>query len=506
MRRILDIPLFVVLMGLSSLMMFLPVIFAVSTRDWLSARAFFYSALLSLILTALIAVATYARPSRSLTRAHLTALVAAFTVLPLMLAVPFYESVRNTTFLNAYFEMVSSLTTTGATLFEPGRLQPTLHLWRAMVGWMGGYMIWVSAIAILAPMNLGGFEVISDAGIGQGARKDRQIGQRADGDARERLARAAIRLLPIYVGLTLLLWAGLFMVGEEPLIALCHAMSTLSTSGISPVDGVTAAQSGFGGEALIFAFLVFAVSRQTFASDFSMGRIHLLRDDPEAQMGVYCVILIPTVLFLRHWIGAFEVDEIADTRSAILAFWGSAFTVLSFLTTTGFVSADWSTAQAWSGLGTPGLILVGLALVGGGVATTAGGVKLLRVFALYKHGVREMERLVHPSSVGGSGAAARRMRRKGAFVAWIFFMLFALSLSVIAVLLAATGLPFDASVVLSVAALSTTGPLAEVALEAPIDVALISEAGKMVLMAAMVLGRLETLALIALLNPEFWRS
>ena len=182
------------------------------------------------------------------------------------------------------------------------------------------------------------------------------------------------------------------------------------------------------------------------------------------------------------------------------------FTVLSFLTTTGFESADWEEARSWSGLGTPGLILMGLALIGGGVATTAGGVKLLRVFALYLNGLREMERLVHPSSVSGEGLGNRRIQKDGAFIAWIFFMLFALSLATVAVLLAALGSSFEEALVLSIAALSTTGPLINFAAETPIRIAELGSASKIVLCFAMVLGRLETLAIIALLTPTLWRN
>ncbi|NNK78790.1 MAG: TrkH family potassium uptake protein, partial [Litoreibacter sp.] len=182
------------------------------------------------------------------------------------------------------------------------------------------------------------------------------------------------------------------------------------------------------------------------------------------------------------------------------------FTVLSFLTTTGFISGGWAEARSWSGLPTPGLILAGLAIFGGGVATTAGGVKLLRVYALYKHGVREMGRLVHPNSIGSEGRLGREVRREGAFVAWIFFMLFALTIAVVMLMLAATGLSFEEAMVFAVASFSTTGPLAEVVLDGSLSYVTLSPMAKLVLSAAMVLGRLETLAIIALLNPDFWRS
>jgi trk system potassium uptake protein TrkH len=218
------------------------------------------------------------------------------------------------------------------------------------------------------------------------------------------------------------------------------------------------------------------------------------------------VLGVPAVLFLRHWIGAFDVAAEDDLESAIRAFWGAVFTVMSFLTTTGFVSSDWAEAQAWSGLETPGLILMGLALVGGGVATTAGGVKLLRVFALYLNGKRELERLVHPSSVSGAGSESRRLQRNGAFIAWIFFMLFAITLAALTMLMALFGVEFDEALVLSIAGLSTTGPLTIHAADAPIDLAGLTLSAKAVFCAAMVLGRLETLAIIALFTPDLWRG
>ena len=152
------------------------------------------------------------------------------------------------------------------------------------------------------------------------------------------------------------------------------------------------------------------------------------------------------------------------------------------------------------------LMLMGLALVGGGVATTAGGVKLLRVYALFKHGSREMERLVHPSSVGGAGSVARRLRRRGADIAWVFFMLFALTLALIVGFFGIAGLDFEAAMILAVAGLSTTGPLIEIAPQSPIRLGSLNDGAKLILAAAMVLGRLETLAIIALFNPEIWRS
>ncbi len=500
-----SLPFPVVLIGLGGAAMLVPALHASVVGDWKTARAFFYAGLLFGILFLLVGVAVSDHVIRHQARAYLLTLVGALTVLPLQLAVPVYEAVPGLGYFDAWFEMVSSFTTTGATVLAgPGAAPASVHLWRAEVGWLGGFFTWVTAIGILAPMSLGGFEIDSPDPAGRGAAGASQISRVAEPG--ERLRRFAVQLLPIYASLTLMLWILLILAGDAPLVALCHAMSTLATSGISPVGGMVGSGSGIAGEGLILVFLVFGLSRQTFAFDDRVRGSRTLRDDPELGLGILLVLAVPFLLFVRHWLGAYETEAAGETANALRAFWGGVFTVMSFLTTTGFESTSWSSARVWSALDTPGLILMGLALVGGGVATTAGGVKLLRVYVLYKQGIREMERLVHPSSIGGAGAEARRIRRRGAYVAWIFFMLFALSIAFVLAALALTGLEFQQTIVLTIAALSTTGPLAWTAGEIPVSYAALSDWAKTILAAAMVLGRLEMLAFIALLNPDFWRG
>ncbi len=495
-------PLIILLGGVTGAAMVVPALHALAVGDYDQARVFLTWSALVLTLVALLAVAARTRKPRNKARANLLSLVGAFAVLPVIMAVPFQQAVGTTTFLNAWFEMLSSFTTTGTTLFAPERLSTSVHLWRGLVGWLGGFLVWVAAIAILAPLNLGGYEVLATAPPGTPERLNRPGQARLSQD---RVVRHTLKLAPVYAGLTLLLWLGLVILGEGPYVAANHAMAVMATSGISPIGGLENAQAGFAGEVLIAFFFVFALTRVAFSSEAARGRLSRLSHDPELGIALSLVTLIPCLLFLRHWIGAFEVDMVADLNSALRALWGSAFSVLSFLSTTGFVSADWETARAWSGLQTPGLVLLGLALIGGGVATTAGGVKLLRVYALYKHGAREMDLLVYPSSVGGAGPVARRLREEGAYIAWIFFMLFALSLAVMSCALSLTGVGFDESIVLVVASLSNAGPAAGVVLGRPITPGELDALAKVVLAVAMVLGRLETLAIIALANREFWR-
>mgnify|MGYP001627805380 CR=1 FL=1 len=502
-EQLAKLPLLVIVIGLCAVAMLLPAAHAAVVENTHVASTFFLWSMLSLVFALMLAIAMSGQARSDRPRRHLVGLLFIFTVLPLLLAIPFQQAVRNTTFLNAYVEMVSSLTSTGASLFhEPGRLSPSLHLWRATVGWLGGLFVWVSAIAVLAPMALGGFEVRARRIATQGAQIT-QIEKVADLSARVRTY--AVRLFPVYTGLTATLWLGLILAGETPLIALCHAMSTLSTSGISPVGGVANGASGYGGEVMIAIFMIFAVSRLAFSRDGQGSEMNRFISDPEVKLASIIIVVVPLFLFARHFLGAYEVDSEMTVWTGLASLWGSVFTVLSFLTTNGFVSNAWNTSQAWSGLSTPGLILMGLALVGGGVATTAGGAKLLRVWALYQHGRRELDKLVHPNSVAGSGSEARHIRRGGAYMAWVFFMLMTLSVAVVMMAFSFTGQTFEQSVVLTVASLTTTGQLADLAASQPIRYGLLSDSAKLVLSAAMVLGRLELLAIVALLSPDVWQ-
>lgn len=499
MATLRQFPTFAILILILSSLMLVPALHAAHAENWLIARTFLYHGVFFAIMGVILGLSLANRQPRIAARYHLTTLLAAYVVLPVLLAAPLTQVVRGLTFEAAYFEMVSSLTTTGATVFQtPSLLPDTLHLWRALVGWAGGLLILVAAFAVLAPLNLGGFEVSE----GDGGHK---LGRRGGSveEVSERLLRMTRRIAPVYGVFTGVLMLLLVAAGERPFVALCHAMATLSTSGISPVGGLDGGRAGLLGEVAIAIFLLTAISHRGLSFDMRPGYRPDLAD-PQVRLMLISVLGVTVLLFLRSFIGAVDIDRQDNIESAARAIWGSLFTVLSFLTTTGFESRDWRTMQFWSNLPEPGMILLGVAVMGGGIATTAGGVKLLRLYALYRHGLREMDLLVHPSSVSARGRGADLITVRGARVAFVFLMLFLTSIAAVMIALTATGLGFEQSLALAVAGLTTTGPAIGV-LGDSAGYGDLPTLARQILCAAMILGRIEALVLIALMNPAFWR-
>ncbi|WP_112875217.1 TrkH family potassium uptake protein [Paracoccus endophyticus] len=543
MGRVARLPVLVIAGLVMAAAMLVPAIHAAVTGRGDIAAIFASASAVGLVAGAILALATEAPPAAAPSRGVLMTMIGVYAGLPLMAAVPFAAVQTDTGLFHAWWEMLSCLTTTGATLYDAALLPPSLHLWRATMGWLGGLFILIAAIALMAPLRVGGFEIM-DRSTGADERFQRLKGAptgaelRPGRDYAAHLADPAMRLLrwggailPLYLGLTLALWLGLMLAGESGFQALVRAMGTLSTSGVAARAGPVGQTGGVAAELIVAGFMLFALSRRTWPGGGELLASARLRDDPELRMAAGLILLVTVTLFFRPFLGAFEAVDptgeplpAADTLTgglarAAAAAWGAAFTALSYLTTTGWTSVHWDGARAWSGLSAPGLMLAGLAIMGGGVATAAGGVKLLRVHALAMHTRRELDRTVHPASIAGGGAIQRRLRGEGAYLAFIFFMLFALSIGVTIALVSLRPVAFETATILSVAALTNTGQLAEaIPLMAVFDGSAgiagapwqgwagLSVLTKSVLAAAMVAGRIETLAILALLAPAGWRT
>ena len=493
----------VALVAMTAVAMLLPAAIGFTLREHVAARAFLYSAILLGSFAGLVHLANRSRTGHKTPFSHpFFVLTAAYVGLPLIMAIPLTEAVPGLTLFDAWFEMTSSFTTTGASLL--GADAPvSVHLWRALVGWAGGAFVLVYVLAILAPLNLGGFEVLTTnaATRPEGhalstAHLAARVDMRENDDVLARLWDNLRLITPLYAGLTLLLWVALSMGGTPPLRALVLAMSTLSTSGIF-IPGPGGEPTGLLAEVFIAMALVTALSRAVWLGlgSRTAGRVHWWRTELRMAAALLAAVV---VIHLLHTLATGPSKGLPDWAVQV---WGVVFTALSFLTTTGFHS---SLVPMDGGFlaGPGGAILMCLAVIGGGIATTAGGIKLMRAFALMWQARHEVGKLVHPSGVGGDGPAHRALRHEGAFAAWLYVMVFAFSLLCGVAALALLGFPMEGALRLMLAALTTTGPLAQVGPDALGDWAVLGQAERALLAFAMVLGRLDFLLLLSVLWPR----
>lgn len=486
--RFASVPPLVTLIAMAGALMLVPAAKAVADGQAGVARAFMYWAILCLILSGFVALATAGRPRKPTASGPFPLLAAAYLALPAVMALPLAEAMPQMRFVDAWFEMISSFTTTGASLIDlPRRAPPAVHLWRGMAGWLGALLIVAAASALLAPLRLGGFELLRRFPGTPG------LSGRAGAGPGMRLKAHALVVLPAFAGLTLALWIVLVVAGVPRFDAAMQAMATLSTSGV--LSRETLGSIGLPAEIAIFAFLCIALSRRFLPGHGVRGRP--LHRDPELWTAAVLVALMTLFVLARHWAGAFEAAEGENLPAIGRAAWGAAFTSLSFLTTTGFVNQDWIASRVWSGLTPPGLVLMGMALLGGGVATTAGGVKLLRLYALGRLSRYEMTRMIYPSMVVGGSEYDRFLATTGARSAWLFCMVFALTSVVTVALLLFFDMGLETAMIFTIAALTNTGQLVQMAGDLPLYWVLLSDPARFVLALAMILGRLEILVLLA---------
>lgn len=498
------IPVIGLLIALLALLMLVPMTHAIIDAEWRVARGFLYSSIFAMMSSASIAVLLRPMKLQDTARHELLTLLLVWVFLSVFAAVPLILLTPQLGIVGAWFEMVAALTTTGGSAYPRVSAAPeAVHLWRGLVGWFGGLLTLMAAYVVLAPRRLGGFEVLAAA---DGLVTQRSVDLRVPGaQFASRTDRALKTILPVYMLMTIALGL-VFNVADKPgLVAAVHAMSVVSTSGISPVEGGFGASGSFWTELAAATCMVLAASRVFYRDATQTGRRRAWTQDPELRLMAVFVALATALLFLRHWVGVLMIDVDVDTLDGLRAFWGTLFTAISFITTTGFESHDWQTARDWSGLANPGLILLALCTIGGAAATTAGGVKLIRAYALIRHGTRELERIAMPRSVVGSGAGPRGLRREGAFIAWAFMMLFIMALMAAVLGLTLTGMSFQSALIAAIAALSNTGPAFSAVSETGQGFASLEATQHAILAVAMFLGRVETLAAIALFNPDSWK-
>ncbi|GJM10187.1 MAG: Trk system potassium uptake protein [Lysobacteraceae bacterium] len=472
-----------VLLVLSSLTMVPPALVSIFFRDG-SLIAFVDSAVL---LAGIGALAWWpVRNTRHELRLRDGFLVVAtsWLVVGLCGALPLYVSQDPVlTMTDAVFESMSGLTTTGATVLTGiDDLPPAILYYRQQLQWIGGMGIIVLAVAILPMLKIGGMQLY----------RAETPGPMKDSKLTPRITETAKALWYIYLGLTSMCAFSYWVAGMSLFDAVTHAFSTVSIGGFSTHDlSLAWFDSGLiEGVAAVFMLLAGINFALHFMAWKQASKVPYL-GDPElkAYFGILLVVCLVCTLALLlngpHY-GLFDAIRYGF------------FQGISAGTTTGFTTDAF---YLWPA-GLP-LVLILASFVGGCAGSTGGGMKVIRVVLLYKQGMREIRRLIHPSAHFPVKMGDKSMHNRVIESVWGFFALYIACFGIMSMLLALSGIDLLTAVSAVAACLNNLGPALG---EAGPHYGSVSDFGKWILTFAMLLGRLEVFTLLVLFTPTFWKD
>jgi trk system potassium uptake protein TrkH len=410
--------------------------------------------------------------------------VAAFwTVLGTFGAAPLYfADALSMSLTDAVFESMSGLTTTGATVLTGlDELPRSILYYRQQLQWLGGMGIIVLAVAVLPMLGVGGMQLY----------RAETPGPVKDTKLTPRITETAKALWYVYLAFTTACALSYMAAGMDWFDALCHSFSTVAIGGFSTHD---LSIGYFNSTAIDLVAIVFMFAAGiNFSLHFYAWRYvsvsHYSRD-PEFRG--YTVILLAVAALVI--IGLFSHGTFATPSETIVA---GLFQAISIATTTGFTTANYA---AWPAA-LPVLLLFA-SFVGGCAGSTAGGIKVVRWLLIYKQGVREIARLVHPSAEIPVKLGNTAVQYRVVDAVWGFFSVYVVVFSVMMLAMMATGLDQVTAFSAIAATLNNLGPgLGDVAS----GFMSVSDHGKWISIVSMLLGRLEIFTLLVLITPTFWR-
>jgi trk system potassium uptake protein TrkH len=383
-------------------------------------------------------------------------------------------------FVDSFFESMSGITTTGATVISGLNNMPeSVLFYRQLLQWMGGMGLIVLAIAVMPLLGIGGGQLY----------KTEIPGALSDQKLTPRIKETAQALWLIYLGLTVVCALLYFAFGMSAFDAISHSLSTVSIGGFSTHDESIGYFNSISIEVICMVFML--LSALSYALHyFAVYKKKPLKyfHDSELRFFVSILSIVISLSLLLSIIVGFDGGSFREIL----------FQSVSIVTTTGFVSTDyssWPTSITF-------LLLIG-AFIGACSGSVGGGIKSWRVLIMINHAKINIMRLVHPNAVVSLKIGSKAVDDKVAESVWGFFSIYVICFMLLLLALLATGMDFESSFSAIGACLNNLGPgLGQVAE----TYGSVSNFGKSILALAMILGRLEIFTLLVLFTTVFWQK
>lgn len=470
------------LVGMLGLTMLIPMALDIAQGNghW---PAFLQSALFTTLIGSLVGLSCQSggnRPGLTLQQTFMLT-TGVWLALPLFGALPFMMGATEARFVDAFFEAMSGLTTTGSTVFSGLESLPQgLLLWRAILQWLGGIGIIVVAMVFLPELRVGGMQIFRSEGFD------------TMGKILPRATSISGQISVIYVSLTGLCMLTYLIMGMQPFDAIVHAMTTIATGGFSSYD---ASFGAFTGPLEYAASIFMILAALPFVRYVQLVNGHatpLLKDSQMRGFIGSIVILVViaaailTIVFPHDWEQAF--------REAL-------FNVTSIISGTGYASADY---MQWGSFLVSVFFFIGL--IGGCAGSTACSIKIFRYQILFSAIKVQLQKIQTPSGIFTPRYAGRAVGEDVLNSVMVFFVFFVVTMGVLTIALSMTGLDFITSLSGAAAALANIGPGLGDIIGPAGNYSTLNDTAKWMLAIGMLIGRLELLAVYAMLTPSFWRA
>jgi len=402
-------------------------------------------------------------------------------MLSLFASIPLALSALDLSFADAFFEAVSGITTTGATVITGlDHAPPGILLWRAILQWLGGIGIIVMAISIMPMLSIGGMQLFQL----ESSEKSEK--------AMPRTAQLASSIGLLYLALTLLCTICYGLAGMSMFDALAHAMTTISTGGFSTSDASVGVFDHVGIDIIATIFMLIGGLPFVLMIMALRGHPRDLLADRQVQwfIGIVTGAILIMTLYTAHFIHA-------DLPTALRY---ASFNVVSVITGTGYATTDYG---GWGAF--PLAAFFFIMFIGGCAGSTTCGIKVFRFQVLYAVARAQLLRLLQPHGVFIAYYNRRPMPDDVPLAVMSFFALFGLTFAVLAIMLGLMGLDFLTAISGAATAISNVGPGLGNIIGPAGTFAPLPEEAKWVLSLGMLLGRLELFTVLVLCMPQFWR-
>lgn len=409
--------------------------------------------------------------------------VAAFATLPLM------YGIANLSFTDAFFETMSALSTTGATVLSGlDGLPKAVNFWRHELTWLGGIGIIVLAVAVLPLLGVGGMQLY----------KAESTGPIKDSKITPRITETAKNLWLIYVGITACCIVSLKIAGMDWFEATCHAFAAMSLGGFSTHD---ASIGFFHSQPIEIVLTIFMlISGMNFATHFLAFRdrsVDAYKEDVEGVAFLQLILISIIGITLFMWYSGVKEGGYDDFWVALRHV---SFNLVSVATTSGFMTEDFN---KWPMLAPLWMLFLSSIAVSSG--STGGGIKMIRTRILYKQGQREMVKLLHPAIVDPLKVGDQVIPNNVVFSVLGFIFVYFICVLVLTFLLLGSHLDFISSFTAVIACINNAGPGLGVVGPAT-NYGGLTDFQTWICSLAMLLGRLELFSLLIIFTPAFWRK